>query len=118
MTHTPTPWQLGLLVSGAGTGREIETVAGGQRIAGVGTHYLRFAGVPECYLRAYDDPNACEANTAFIVRACNAHDELLAACLGAQVTIEACYEDAGRDPCQNDNYCALCDAIAKAEETS
>ena len=32
--------------------------------------------------------------------------------VGARITIEAAYADAGRDPANNDNYCRLVDALS------
>ena len=42
--------------------------------------------------------------------------DLLAACEGAKVLIEVLYDDTGRDPYNNDNYCRVVDAIAKAKK--
>lgn len=47
-------------------------------------------GIAMCSMRAWsDDVNA--ANAAFIVRACNAHDDLLIACQLALETIDRLY---------------------------
>jgi hypothetical protein len=75
-------------------------------------------GEPALY--AGDSPRVClnaDANAAFIVRACNAHDDLLAACEAARSWLGDFHSDAKSWP---DDLAALSGklraAIAKAKE--
>lgn len=47
----------------------------------------------------------------------HANAELLFALHGAKVTIEALFDEQGRDASNNDNYCRVCDAIKKQDAT-
>lgn len=59
------------------------------------------------------------ADAALIVRAVNAHADLLAACEGAKVLCQSLADDlhdtVGWDLSNSDNWCRLVDAIARAK---
>lgn len=65
-----------MIVSGVGTSIHIGN-GDMQTICSVGTHDLRDS-VPA--MRLIHDSDDIAANAEFVVRACNAHDDLLAAC--------------------------------------
>ncbi|TBG37136.1 hypothetical protein ELG78_09155 [Rhizobium leguminosarum] len=71
MAHTPTPWSSHLYMLGDATAES----ASGRPIATL--HNSEFI-----------DTGQRIANADFIVRACNAHDELLSACLGVRAMLE------------------------------
>jgi hypothetical protein len=79
--HTPTPWQVD-----SGDELAIQSVEGGAQIATV-------LGPDDFLCRDDDDDEVfeeeCEANAAFIVRACNAHDDLVAALKSALAYVDA-----------------------------
>jgi hypothetical protein len=74
MSHTPTPWQIE------------ERDCGGYKLADADGEFLSYL----CQSRYPDDrkDDEAEANAAFIVKACNAHDELVAALTAAADWIE------------------------------
>lgn len=102
ITHTPTPWKL----------------ENGHSI--IADHPFKGAPVATTYKLA-DNGRAQqqipqEANASFIVRACNAHDELLAAATSALNLMRMTYSHATDIPKAADTVLpALEAAIAKAE---
>lgn len=62
-----------------------------------------------------NDHSEQRANAAFIVRACNAHDELLAALKMAEEMVSSLYETAGLDADTDPDILKIRAAIAKAE---
>lgn len=99
--HIATPWISGVM----GTSKSDETI---------------------CYVRSvasdpvdamYGAPDICiasgDGNAEFIVRACNAHDDLLAACIQAKVYLAPDLVEPGRTVFWN-----LVNAIKKAEGKS
>ena len=78
MKHTPTPWSFGSQFIAKHVGPSV-------------LDYEHIATIPD-HLQS-DDPQ-WEANAAFIVQACNSHDDLVAACELA-LTIIGHPDDAG-----------------------
>jgi hypothetical protein len=70
--HTPTPWRI---CTNAQFSSEVETADGSLSIALA--HAKGHDLLPDAYEAPEDDVS--DANAAFIVRACNAHDDLVAA---------------------------------------
>lgn len=99
--HTPTPWRHNALII---WGPNDEIVADVQHLG----ETLKFK-----------NPNVCPANAEFIVRAVNAHEELLDACkvmLGHYcVTGNDAFDRAEKDPIIHARAERMRAAIAKAE---
>ena len=74
-THTPLPWEVldGMVVASAFKGKTLVTMPNGE-VRQHETGMLALVYSPGDFTLNHD------ANAKFIVRACNAHDELLAAC--------------------------------------
>ena len=72
ITHTPTPWDLSC------------HTYDGQQLIDIGTKTTSIAIITEGEESWLED----RANASFIVRACNAHEDLVAALLDARVDLE------------------------------
>lgn len=104
--HTPTPWDYGYQGGKYGKGELLIT---GDK----GEEYSALVGQIHTI-----DPKEAEANAAFIVRACNAHDELVAALECAAESIEAFGAQAAKLPEQKEqlrkDMSVVLRALAKA----
>ena len=112
--HTPGPWAINPIPTDD-EGWEIESAPGTNPSA----HDLQGA---EWIATVYD--GTCDApgpNAEFIVRACNAHAELLAACEAATKALRLVYKQVGAEPklVSNTNFALskCCAAVAKAKGT-
>ena len=99
MAHSPVPWDVSKWRDDGSHSESVDGVIGGITDSTGGYVVL---GCPEC-----DAVFVSPDDAAFIIRACSAHDDLLAACKLAR---------------QDENICRQCfdtlgAAIAKAEET-
>lgn len=74
-THTPTPWTSGFGSTREGSYADIYTLPS----AAIRAQGVRSVAIAKCHVHAdKSDLESQIANAAFIVRACNAHDDLVA----------------------------------------
>jgi hypothetical protein len=77
--HTPTPWQV--QTTGNCPGLVVETDGPDNPVT-----------VADCIGDDLVSPDECRANAEFIALACNAHDDLLAACKAMLKRMEVAYD--------------------------
>jgi len=77
LKHTPTPWETSDAFGPAESGTCIKAAADDNMIASCTGYYGRATTI---------------ANAEFIVRACNSHDQLVAALWHAEAALSSCYD--------------------------
>lgn len=113
--HTPTPWAVELhdadpgIPRSQGGGRKVQIYGNTKDATGI-TGCVRIATVS----RANVELPITKANAAFIVRACNSHDELLEACKRVEYFFQN-ITDSYKGPNYAEAFKAVSSAIAKAE---
>ena len=106
-THTPTPWVIRTFPYGKGGSWVMSNTPDGP----TGQVFADLIASPTTSKNS-------DANMAFIVRACNAHEDLLAACKTFAERLDYLQELWGAEGFTTASVQKLREAIAKAEATS